>query len=401
MKALRKLMDRPIAFHRAFARIRTKDGARLGATAALMLSQAVYWQQRTSDPEGWWYKSMEDWKRETAMTRYEQETARRRLRQTDFWQEERRGIPARLYFRVDLEALARALEETSDDPGYADGEDEAGSDDASAGPPTGQPEPGQQVGWNPANKIAGIQQTRLLKTSKQDCWNPANKIAENQQTIPYITETTTEINTETTVGNKQILPSEESVSQATAQSCEEASDVTPTASPSQPEVPDTKHPAVGIYRHYVKRYPDARQRRAIVRLVRDLGRWRRVCERCLSRELKSADAILIAYLADELCELLEREGRRAGRFENHPALHARINTLRHLARTLEQPIVWDDRLMELVWLDIQSFRGAHAYWQEHDVLQAMEIAPPRHSHPRDHVSFYDIFEGHDATRSAA
>ena len=166
MKALRKLMDRPIAFHRAFARIRTKDGARLGATAALMLSQAVYWQQRTSDPEGWWYKSMEDWKRETAMTRYEQETARRRLRQTDFWQEERRGIPARLYFRVDLEALARALEETSDDPGYADGEDEAGSDDASAGPPTGQPEPGQQVGWNPANKIAGIQQTRLLKTNK-------------------------------------------------------------------------------------------------------------------------------------------------------------------------------------------------------------------------------------------
>src|SRR5690554_2268592 len=156
MKALRKLMDRPIAFHRAFARIRTKDGAQLGATAALMLSQAVYWQQRTSDPEGWWYKSRNDWQRETALTRREQETARRLLRQTDFWEEERRGIPARLYFRVNFEALARALEEITDDPDPA-GDDE--DEDASL--------TDQLVGAEPTNKLAQNRPTSWSKTAQQ------------------------------------------------------------------------------------------------------------------------------------------------------------------------------------------------------------------------------------------
>ncbi len=43
------------------------------------------------------------------MGRREQETARGRLRETRFWQEDLRDIPARMHFRVDLDLLAAAL----------------------------------------------------------------------------------------------------------------------------------------------------------------------------------------------------------------------------------------------------------------------------------------------------
>jgi len=101
------LLDRPIAFHRGFVEL---TGS---VPAALMLSQALYWTRikRRDDPEsdGWFYKTQPEWEEETGLGRSEQETARKRLRQTPFWQEERRGIPAKLYFRIDLERLAEAL----------------------------------------------------------------------------------------------------------------------------------------------------------------------------------------------------------------------------------------------------------------------------------------------------
>jgi len=43
------------------------------------------------------------------MTRREQETARKRLAQAGFIEEARRGVPARLYFRVNIETLEAAL----------------------------------------------------------------------------------------------------------------------------------------------------------------------------------------------------------------------------------------------------------------------------------------------------
>jgi hypothetical protein len=101
------LLDRPIAFHRVFVEL---TGS---VTAALMLSQALYWTRikRRDDPGsgGWFYKTQAEWEEETGMGRSEQETARKRLRQTPFWQEQRRGIPAMLYFRIDLAELAEAL----------------------------------------------------------------------------------------------------------------------------------------------------------------------------------------------------------------------------------------------------------------------------------------------------
>lgn len=102
LKQIDALLDRPIAFHPAFVAI---TGS---ITAALMLSQAWYWKDRTADPAGWFYKTQREWQEETGLTRYEQETARRVLKDRGLL-EEKTAPPYRLYFRVDKLAVYRAL----------------------------------------------------------------------------------------------------------------------------------------------------------------------------------------------------------------------------------------------------------------------------------------------------
>lgn len=101
------LLDRPIAYHRVFV---TLTGS---VTAAVLLSQAVYWSRRTGENGGWFWKTAVDWTEETGLSRREQETARAILRELGIWQEEKRGIPARLWFFLDVPALETVLRETS------------------------------------------------------------------------------------------------------------------------------------------------------------------------------------------------------------------------------------------------------------------------------------------------
>jgi hypothetical protein len=97
--------DRPIAFHPAFVPIAGS------ITAALMLSQMVYWTKRLGEEaDGWFYKSQADWTEETGMSRYEQESARLKLRDRGFLEETRKGMKdGFLWFRLNLKALRRGL----------------------------------------------------------------------------------------------------------------------------------------------------------------------------------------------------------------------------------------------------------------------------------------------------
>src|SRR5690242_16310848 len=90
--AMIKVFDRPIAFHRCFVRL---TGS---VNAALLLSQAVYWSNRTNDPEGWFHKSMDEWEEETGLTRHEQDKAREILRGTGFWNEKKKGVPPKVHY---------------------------------------------------------------------------------------------------------------------------------------------------------------------------------------------------------------------------------------------------------------------------------------------------------------
>ena len=159
------LLDRPIAYHRAFAAI---SGSICGG---IFLSQAFYWSQRTSDPDGWFWKTQEQWFDETFMTRYEQETARKKLVSIGVLEQKKQGMPAKLFYRIDREALEVKMQK------YAGIQH------------TGVMESNIQACGNPANKRDGIQQTSVMESNIHACGKPTN--------ILY-TETTPEITSEIT-----------------------------------------------------------------------------------------------------------------------------------------------------------------------------------------------------------
>jgi len=135
---LRLLSDRPIAYHPALA------GLVGGAAPALFLSQLLYWSDKGNDPSGWIYKTRNDWQEETGLTRYEQETARRKLRETGIVTEKLAGVPATLHYRIDFDALIEQA----------------------------------QSSWGKTTQLVG--------------GKPPNKTGENHPTIPEITPETTQ-----------------------------------------------------------------------------------------------------------------------------------------------------------------------------------------------------------------
>ena len=103
MAALRALLGgRTIAYHASLAR------AFRSVSAAILFAQLLYWQERGgSDPEGWIWKTRDDLEQETALTRYEQEGARKVLVRAGVLEEKLRGVPARMHFRIGAAQLAR------------------------------------------------------------------------------------------------------------------------------------------------------------------------------------------------------------------------------------------------------------------------------------------------------
>lgn len=96
-------LDRPIAFHRSFVRLG------VGVTGALFLSQAIYWSHRTRDPDGWFYKTGVQWEEEIGLTRREQDSARRKLRNLGLISEHKRGVPCRIHYKVNADVLNELL----------------------------------------------------------------------------------------------------------------------------------------------------------------------------------------------------------------------------------------------------------------------------------------------------
>jgi hypothetical protein len=98
------VFDTPITFHRCLIPV---SG---GVNAALLLSHAIWTTQALDgEAEGWFLKSQEQWAEETGLSRWEQETARRALRDAGLLEERRVGMPARLWFRVQASAVWAAL----------------------------------------------------------------------------------------------------------------------------------------------------------------------------------------------------------------------------------------------------------------------------------------------------
>jgi len=149
----------PVAYYPMIARW-------LGSVGdAIFLCQLWYWHGKGSNPDGWIYKTQKEFEEETALGRYEQEHARRKLKSLGILEEERRGVPATLHYRINIDRMNELYEE-----------------------------------WynNQAKDNVVDEQSSLLKTNNPDCGKPTNLIVENWQSI---TENTTENTTE----NKDIL----------------------------------------------------------------------------------------------------------------------------------------------------------------------------------------------------
>ncbi len=103
---VRLLKDRPVACRPCLARIAVGEH-RLGATAALLLSQLLYWDGKGR--EDFIYKTADDFEKETGLTRQEQRTAREKLKQARIIHEKLQGTPPKLHFKVDMETLMALL----------------------------------------------------------------------------------------------------------------------------------------------------------------------------------------------------------------------------------------------------------------------------------------------------
>jgi hypothetical protein len=101
------LLKRPVAFHWALARVCES------VTAGLMLSQSIYWSERTDDPEGWFYKTRVDWFNELCIGKDKQITAREILRELGFIKEKLEGNPPKLYFQVQFANVYKAVAQLS------------------------------------------------------------------------------------------------------------------------------------------------------------------------------------------------------------------------------------------------------------------------------------------------
>ena len=91
--------------------------------AAILLSQILYWAERTKDPDGWFYKSYADWRAETGLTEAQvrrivngdprvpspQVTLRTVGVETKLQKVKRTGAPT-LHYRVNQAQLIAALQ---------------------------------------------------------------------------------------------------------------------------------------------------------------------------------------------------------------------------------------------------------------------------------------------------
>ena len=117
-------------------------------TAALFLSQLVFWTPKTQNKYGWIHKTITRVYDETGLTRYEQASARRCLLETGMIQEKLHGIPARMYFRLGIGFFERLLRlQTS-----------------------------QLVGYKPANSLAGNQPSNAHRVQHKLHFNEAPRV---------------------------------------------------------------------------------------------------------------------------------------------------------------------------------------------------------------------------------
>lgn len=95
---------KPVAFNPMLGRIAGS------ATAGLFMSQLLFWWCKGTNPN-WIYKTIEEMKNETCLTRSEQEVAIKKWKRLAVLKTKRAGIPAKRNFNIDLDKLVTLLKQ--------------------------------------------------------------------------------------------------------------------------------------------------------------------------------------------------------------------------------------------------------------------------------------------------
>jgi hypothetical protein len=145
-----------------------------GVKEAIFLTHILWWKKHSDD--GWVFRTREEIDKETGLSRWEQETARKNLRQLGILKEEYRGIPRRLFFYVDMSRLNEAwkayvesqkenTEPPKDDLQLVGGNT---SDKQVEIPPASRLDSHQQAGGNSSNYLVISLDKSINKTNNKE-----------------------------------------------------------------------------------------------------------------------------------------------------------------------------------------------------------------------------------------
>jgi hypothetical protein len=101
---IKELLKRPIAYQPVIAK--AFGSVNLG----ILWSQLYYWSDRTKNKDGWIYKTSKDVFEETALSRYEQDTARKKGLELGVIETKLAGVPAVTHYRIDFDKSLEVIE---------------------------------------------------------------------------------------------------------------------------------------------------------------------------------------------------------------------------------------------------------------------------------------------------
>lgn len=132
--AIHELLKRPIAFQPAVAK--ALDSIPL----AILWGQLYYWTDRTTDPDGWIYKTVDDITDETSLTRKQQTLAKKLGMAMGILEIRRAGKTGVNHFRINFENTEKIVSDFIEKQNY-------------------KPVKGQNKLFNPLKKIKEVRET--------------------------------------------------------------------------------------------------------------------------------------------------------------------------------------------------------------------------------------------------
>lgn len=101
--SLYAIMGQPMAYQPDFARMLKS------VPAAVLLSYLTNWIGKGNDPDGWVYKTQDEIEANTGLSKGAQRRARAKLINDEILLEKRQGLPSKMFYNIDMEALLKKL----------------------------------------------------------------------------------------------------------------------------------------------------------------------------------------------------------------------------------------------------------------------------------------------------